>query len=172
MTMRGGKRGVLQQLVAITVALASCWVCGQVARYLWNTGPGLAWKLRQTVRSLPPPPEGVTLVLREQRSEGGSDCDALALEEIYGTERSLEDIVRYYQQELVADGWTDLYGFDPERIQPAEFSRGRDEYLWLISGNELRSSRRITRIRVLDQMNQFSTVYGLHVGRHCLLDWR
>ena len=160
-------RGRVVKLLLAALLLILAWrVYIPVSRCLSDFAPVLRWKLHQTHRSLPKAPEGVTLLARYEAPEGGSDCNAFAIEEIYGTERPLENIASYYQSELLADGWTQLYEYRPGQYGVVGFKRGRDEFLELLTSSSL-DVRSWIRIPLQERLAQFSTVYVLNVTRTC-----
>lgn len=156
----------LRFLVAASLLGSAILTCTVAAKWLSASAPAVRWRLSQTIRSLPAPPGGVELLSRRQVSESGSDCAAFGIEEIYGTEHPLEDIVQYYQQELVANGWTQLYEYRPGQYGAAGFKRGRDELFELLTSSYL-DVRSEIKIPLQERLTQFPTVYVLTVTRTC-----
>lgn len=164
-------KGKVLKLVLAVLLLVFAWrLCAPVYRFLSDSGMVIRWKLGQTLRSLPAPPEGVTLLARYETAEGGSDCSAFAIEEVYKADVSLESIVRYYETELAAIGWIELHGYDPQKheYEIAAFERQKDEYMWLLSKEWLAFGLCPLDVELmLKQETQSQAVYFLHVGRTC-----
>jgi hypothetical protein len=163
-------RKAVALLFAALLLILGWRVYAPVSRYLSDSAPMLRLKLRRTFKSLPKPPVGVTPLAQYQISEGGSDCSAFAVEEVYGADVSLESIVHYYETELAAAGWVELRGYSPQNYTYtlATFERQRGEYLWLLSKEWLPFSLCPPDVELmLKQETQFQAFYFLHVGRTC-----
>lgn len=160
------KGKVLKLVLAVLLLVFSWQLCAPAYRFLSGFGMVIRWKLGQTLRSLPAPPEGVTLLARYETDESGSDCSAFGIEEIYGTERPLEDIASYYQAELLADGWRQTYEYTPGEYGVVGFKRGCDEFFEILTSSSL-DVRSWVRIPLQERLAQFPTVYLLSVVRTC-----
>jgi hypothetical protein len=118
--------------------------------------------LYQTVNSLPPAPPGVVLLHQREGSRSGSDCYAYYVDQIYGTDQSLADIVPYYQERLAANGWMQTYEYLPERDVAAGFRRGDDESMGIFT-NRYRDFDWKAADVPPDKLNQYETVYMMEV---------
>lgn len=144
-----------------------------LASALSGCAPVVRWRLGQTIKSLPAAPPSVTLLAREEGSASGSDCVAYYVHEIYGTNQPLDDVVRYYQQELGADRWKQLHDYIPDGPEAAAFQRGGDEFLGLLTSKYVDFDFAVRNIP-FEKLAQFETVYILRVVRTCgrgLSEW-
>jgi len=133
---------------------------------LSGCAPMVHWRLGQTIKSLPAAPPGVTLLARDEGGASGSDCVAYYVHEIYGTHQPLDDVVRYYQQELGVDKWKQLHDYIPDGPEAAAFQRSGDEFLALLTYKYVGFNSAVRKIPP-EKLAQFETVYILRVVRTC-----
>ena len=106
------------------------------------------------------------LLAQNEGSDSGSDCNAYYVERVYGTNRTLQEVARYYEDQLGAEGWTHLPDYISNGPSAAEFRRGQDEYLWVLTSEYVGF---VSRVRTVppERLAQFRTLYILHIGRSC-----
>lgn len=101
--------------------------------------------LRRMLAELPAMPDS-DLLSEAWETGGGSDsrCDGRIVSRLYGTQRPIEDVVTYFQQEMLGrEGWSDNRPIRPVRDIPYANLLHKDGYLLGVSRVEnLEAARR------------------------------
>jgi len=155
-----------KRLVIGLLLVSMLLACIYVVQCLSTSAPAVRWRLARSVRSLPAAPQGVTLLGQGEGDASGSDCVAYYVDEIYGTYKPLDEVVRYYRQKLSEDGWTQFPNYIPDGAVAAEFRRGDDEFLRILTPQYVHFDSAIRKVPP-ERRTQFETVYILRVVRTC-----
>ena len=128
--------------------------------------PAVQWRLAQSVKSLPAAPPTALLLAEREGSQSGSDCNAYNIDQVYGVQHPLGDVVAYYQEKLTMQGWKQLRGESPGGWEAAVFSRQPDEFVSILTERHMDFTYAIQAVEAA-QLKGFETAYILRVTRMC-----
>lgn len=137
-----------------------------LATILGGCAPLVRQGLTQTLSSLPPAPPGAVLLAEREGSASGSDCVAYYVDQIYGSQQSLDELLMYYDRELIRTGWrlTEGSGSDPQ--VPRGLTRNKDEHIAILTDKYVYFRSSATSIPPAT-IGQYATVYILRTTRTC-----
>ncbi len=155
-----------KRLLALATLVVAFLVCVGVIFCRPDQAPMVRLKLAWTMRTLPPPPSGVTLLGEFPGSASGTDCSAFVVDRVYGTNRSLADVARYYEQELKSGGWRTVRAYSPGAPEALALRTGRDELLYVLTPDSQLCDWVVRQVPA-EKLAQFETIYTLDVTRTC-----